>query len=46
MEPIQAEAATSANRFEKPAPKGALKLVDIDHLDDLVNMLHTEAKVI
>ncbi|MBT8272960.1 MAG: electron transfer flavoprotein subunit beta/FixA family protein [Bacteroidia bacterium] len=46
LEPLNTEASTTTNRFVKPAPKGAVKLVDIDHLDDLVNMLHTEAKVI
>lgn len=46
LEPINAEAGTTTVRFEKPAPKGSVKLIDIDHLEDLVNLLHTEAKVI
>ncbi|WP_375239387.1 electron transfer flavoprotein subunit beta/FixA family protein [Aurantibacter sp.] len=37
---------TSAVSFEKPAPKGAVKLVNADNLDELVNLLHNEAKVI
>lgn len=40
------EAETSSVSFEKPAPKGAVKLVAPDNLDELVNLLHTEAKVI
>lgn len=38
--------ATSSIKFEKPAPKGAVKLVAADQLDELVNLLHNEAKVI
>ena len=43
-EPAGAAAATQTNQFVKPAPKGAVKLVD--NVDDLVNLLHNEAKVI
>ena len=32
--------------FEKPALKGAVTLVSPDNLDELVNLLHNEAKVI
>ncbi|MEX1384219.1 MAG: electron transfer flavoprotein beta subunit/FixA family protein, partial [Lutibacter sp.] len=32
--------------FEKPAAKSACKMVDADNVDELVNLLHTEAKVI
>ncbi|MCB0470526.1 MAG: electron transfer flavoprotein beta subunit/FixA family protein, partial [Flavobacteriaceae bacterium] len=45
-EPVATEAETSSVSFEKPAPKGAVKLVSPDNLDELVNLLHTEAKVI
>ncbi|MDH7911637.1 electron transfer flavoprotein subunit beta/FixA family protein [Winogradskyella sp. SYSU M77433] len=45
-EPVDANAETNAVSFEKPAPKGAVKLVDADNLDELVNLLHNEAKVI
>jgi len=31
-------------QFEKPAPRGAVTLVD--NVDDLINLLHNEAKVI
>ncbi|MFH6604587.1 electron transfer flavoprotein subunit beta/FixA family protein [Maribacter algicola] len=44
VEPVEAINATTDAKFEKPAPKGAVKLVD--NVDDLVNLLHTEAKVI
>jgi len=37
---------TTAVSFEKPAPKGAVKLVSPDNLDELVSLLHNEAKVI
>ncbi|MCO5724699.1 electron transfer flavoprotein subunit beta/FixA family protein [Robiginitalea marina] len=33
-------------RFEKPAPRGPVKLVDADNLDELIELLHKEAKVI
>lgn len=37
---------TNIQTYEKPAPKGAVKLVDADNLDELINLLHNEAKVI
>lgn len=40
------ETATKAVKFEKPAPKSACKLVSPDNLDELVDLLHNEAKVI
>ena len=40
------EDATLIESFEKPAPKGDVKLVDADNIDELVNLLHNEAKVI
>jgi electron transfer flavoprotein beta subunit len=46
VESINASIATSSQKFEKPVPRGAVKLVDKDNLDELVNLLHTEAKVI
>ncbi|MDE0534816.1 electron transfer flavoprotein subunit beta/FixA family protein [Tenacibaculum sp. L6] len=44
VDPTGAAAATATQNFEKPAPKGAVKLVD--NVDDLINLLHNEAKVI
>jgi len=46
IEPIDANAETASVKFEKPAPKGAVTLVSPDNLDELVNLLHNEAKVI
>jgi len=46
VEPASAESETSSVKFEKPAAKGAVTLVDADNLDELVNLLHNEAKVI
>ncbi|MCL6219831.1 electron transfer flavoprotein subunit beta/FixA family protein [Zunongwangia pacifica] len=46
VEPTGAEAATNAVKFEKPAPKGEVKLVDPENLDQLIDLLHNEAKVI
>ncbi|MRI01568.1 electron transfer flavoprotein beta subunit/FixA family protein [Kriegella sp. EG-1] len=44
VEPIDANSTTKDTKFEKPAAKGAVKLVD--NVDDLINLLHNEAKVI
>jgi electron transfer flavoprotein beta subunit len=46
IEPVEAQNATSDIRFEKPAAKGAVKLVTADNIDELINLLHNEAKVI
>jgi electron transfer flavoprotein beta subunit len=46
LEPVSADARTQAVKFEKPAPKSAVKLFSADDLDGLVNALHNEAKVI
>jgi len=43
-EPVDTAAKTRDVSFEKPAPRGAVKLVDT--VDDLVDLLHNEAKVI
>ena len=38
---------TSASvSFEKPEEKSACKMIDADNLDELINLLHNEAKVI
>lgn len=46
VEPTCNTTETTTIKFEKPAPKGAVKLVDAANLDELVNLLHNEAKVI
>lgn len=46
IEPIACENKTSIISFEKPAEKSAVKLVDADNIDELISLLHNEAKVI
>ena len=46
VEPVDVNNETASVKFEKPAPKGEVKLVDADNLDELVSLLHNEAKVI
>lgn len=46
IDPIDASKGTEDIKFEKPAPKGEVKLVDAQNIDELVNLLHQEAKVI
>ncbi len=45
-EPIQAEIKCASVSFEKPAPKADCKMVEVGNESELVNLLHTEAKVI
>jgi electron transfer flavoprotein beta subunit len=44
VEPNGAAAETTVISFEKPAPRGAVKLVDT--VDELIDLLHNEAKAI
>ncbi|GAB1856708.1 electron transfer flavoprotein subunit beta/FixA family protein [Flavobacteriaceae bacterium MHTCC 0001] len=46
VDPIDTSAGTTSVSFEKPEPKGAVKLVSPENLDELVDLLHNEAKVI
>ena len=46
VEPVAASINTKAVKFEKPALRSAVKLISADNLDELVNLLHNEAKVI
>lgn len=46
VEATGADNKTKAVKFEKPAPKSAVKMVAPDNLDELINLLHNEAKVI
>jgi electron transfer flavoprotein beta subunit len=41
-----AEATTKAIQFDKPKEKGACKIVDAEAIDELIDLLHNEAKVI
>lgn len=45
-EPTTTETASKAVKFEKPAPKSAVKLISADNIDELIDLLHNEAKVI
>lgn len=46
QDPVDAKNATTDVSFDKPLPKGAIKLVDADNIDGLISLLHNEAKVI
>ncbi len=46
VEPVASNTETTSVKFEKPAPKGTVTLVSPDNLDELVSLLHNEAKVI
>ncbi len=46
IEPSSNETQTSPNGFSKPSPKGSVTLVDADNIDQLIDLLHKEAKVI
>ncbi|NNL02046.1 MAG: electron transfer flavoprotein beta subunit/FixA family protein, partial [Eudoraea sp.] len=46
LEPVDANFGTEDIKFEKPAAKGAVKLVDSDNIPELIDLLHNEAKVI
>ena len=45
-EPVGADAKTKLESYELPAPKGEVKMVDKDQVEELVNLLKNEAKVI
>lgn len=46
LEPVAAASETKAIKFEKPAAKSAVKMISADNLDELITLLHNEAKVI
>ncbi len=46
VEPTNIEEQTASVRFSKPVAKGAVKLVDAGNIDELIELLHKEAKVI
>ncbi len=46
VEPSIEAVSVATARYEKPAPKGAVKLVDADKVEELIDLLHNEAKVI
>ncbi|MEO5997006.1 MAG: electron transfer flavoprotein subunit beta/FixA family protein [Chitinophagaceae bacterium] len=44
-EPVEAETLTTYVSFELPPPKAGVKLIPADHPEELVRLLHEEAKV-
>lgn len=46
VEPTSVEARVEISSFELPPPKAEVKLVDPENMDELVRLLHEEAKVI
>lgn len=46
VEPTGDAAATTVENFELPPAKSGVKMVDADNIDELVNLLKNEAKVI
>ena len=46
IEPVASAALTEVSSFTMPAEKTAVKLVAADNMDELVRLLHDEAKVI
>src|SRR6056300_973442 len=46
IEPYNFTSNTKTLKFQKPLPKQAVKLIDSENLDELINLLHNEAKVL
>ena len=46
IEPAAIDALTSIEHFELPPPKAGVKLIPADNVQELVRLLHEEAKVI
>ena len=46
IEPAVTESLTTIKSFELPAPKAGVKLVDPENVEELVRLLHEEAKII
>ena len=46
LEAFEFSSNTNTIKFYKPEPKQAVKLVSADNLDELINLLHKEAKVL
>ena len=46
LPPVDSQIKSTISKFEKPAPRGAVKMVDSDQIDQLIDLLHKEAKVI
>ena len=46
VEPLHSTTTTASASFEKPASKSSCKIIDADNVDELISLLHNEAKVI
>ncbi len=46
IEPVSFDVTTETKSFEKPETKSACKMIDADNVEELINLLHNEAKVI
>lgn len=46
VEPAAQETQTTPKGFTKPEPKGSVTLIDANNVDQLIELLHKEAKVI
>jgi electron transfer flavoprotein beta subunit len=46
QEPVAVESLTSVSGFELPPAKAGVKLVPADNVEELVRLLHEEAKAI
>uniref|UniRef100_UPI004047D816 electron transfer flavoprotein subunit beta/FixA family protein n=3 Tax=Roseivirga sp. TaxID=1964215 RepID=UPI004047D816 len=46
IEPSDNSTMTAVAQYELPAPKGAVKMIDADNVEELVSLLKNEAKVI
>lgn len=46
LDPVAVEATVEVDQFTLPAAKSAVKMVDPENMDELVRLLHEEAKVL
>ncbi|MDX5325064.1 MAG: electron transfer flavoprotein subunit beta/FixA family protein [Bacteroidota bacterium] len=46
VQATEAPSMTESVKYQKPAPKAAVKMIDKDNVQELVELLHSEAKVI
>jgi len=46
VEAVSIEEVTKVAKYETPAPRGAVKLIPTEQTEELINLLHSEAKVI
>ena len=46
LPPATADELTSIVAYDMPAQKSGIKMIDADNMDELVRLLHEEAKVI